>query len=55
MMRRTYRGHEIESHGSGWFSAFVLVPSGEYYVTVRADTVHGCRRMIANVLNGRLS
>ena len=56
MMPRAYRGVSIEWRPSGWYTAMVLSPTpgvfGPYYVTVHSDTVHGCRRMIADILNG---
>jgi hypothetical protein len=51
MIARSYRGQEI-TRSAGWYNAHVLEPRGRYYVNVHADTVHGCRQMIADVLNG---
>lgn len=50
----TYKGTTIERTASGYWSAMVLVSDamGEYYRPVVADTLHGIKGMIRDLVRG---
>lgn len=48
-----YRGETIERVPvSGYYSAYVLYERGRFYLPCLADTLAGCRAMVAAVLDG---
>lgn len=49
----SYRGETIERvYGSGYYSAHVLYEPRGFYLPCLADTLAGCRAMVAAVLDG---